>query len=231
MFKNRDRYPSEKIVNKLIEDDLVLGFGDDTFPGLWFGINKKHNFSVLTAWGPRQKHGESDMEDNFHILEQTIRESGSAKEASEKFHELAHMNLKNSYNLIFADSEGAISLEWTPQKHVVREFTGMAVKTNDFSMLEEFNEGDPNAGRSAARRKNLEYIFPNHSSPQEMESLLAYHSDEDELANVCRHDYAQTIASVFAYVSRDEVKLFYSLNRTPEEHNYEKKIINLHKSE
>jgi hypothetical protein len=224
LFKNRDRYPTELIKNRLIEDDLIVGFGDDIFPGLWFGINKKYNFAILTAWGPRDS---KEPEEDFQVLENALRISTNAEKAADKFHELAHGNLKKPYNLIFADPEKALALEWTPQKHMIQEFTGMAVKTNDFSYLEEFNSDASHAQRSSARRKNLEYIFPTHKSPDELKSLLAYHSDENELANVCRHDYAQTIASVFAYVSKDEIKIYYSLNHSPDEHNYEMKSIKL----
>jgi hypothetical protein len=227
LFKNRDRYPSEKIENKLVEDELIVGFGDDTFSGLWFGINKKYNFAILTAWGPRSRHEPQEMEDNFHVVEETLRNSISATDAAEVFAKIAHNKLKKSYNLIFADSQSAFALEWTPQKHLIQKFSGMAVKTNDFSILEEFNAGDTHAPRSAARRKNLEYIFPNHESVEEMKSLLSYHSDENELANVCRHDYATTIASVFAYVTKQEIRLYYSLNHTPDEHHYEMKTIKI----
>lgn len=225
VFKNRDRYTHEDITNRIIEDESVIGFGDDTYPGMWFGINKKYHLAILTAWGPRSRTKKD--EDNFQVVEEVLRSSISIYSAVEKFLDLANEKLKGSYNLIFCDSEKAAILEWTPQKHSIEYLGGMAVKTNDFVMLYDYNKDDAHVLRSAARRKNLEYIFPSHESPEEMKSMLAFHSAENELANVCRHDYAKTIGSVFAYVTADKIQLFYSLNRSPEERHYGEKIVKL----
>lgn len=225
IFKNRDRYAHEEIRNKVIEDEVVVGFGDDTFPGLWFGINKKFGFAILTAWGPRGAAKKD--ENNFHVVEDALHSSISIYGAVEKYLELSKEKLKGTYNLIFCDPEKAAMVEWAPDKHSVEYLDGELVKTNDFVVLRQYNEKDKHTLRSAARRKNLQYMFPSHESPEEMESLLAFHSEENELANVCRHDYSKTIASVFAYVTKEQIRLFYSLDRSPEERDYGERIIRL----
>jgi hypothetical protein len=223
IFKNRDRYPHEKIENRLIEDDLVIGFGDDTFPGVWLGINKKYGFAILTAWGPRER--KNKLEDNFYLVEDALRFGISPESALERFKAKAEEELQQSYNLIFCDSSKAIELEFSKSIQKVQSHQGMVVKTNDFVILDQMNNQDSHALTSTSRRKLLDYIFPSHESPDEMKSLLSFHSNENPLGNVCRHDYATTIASVFAYVRTNQIHLYYSLDRSPEERNYEEKTI------
>ena len=226
VFKSRDRYPDEKIRNRLMEDNEAVGFGDDVFPGMWFGINKKYGFAVLTAWGPRDQPKSGSPEENFSLVEDALRFGISPESALERFDSNAReKGLMQAYNLIFADSEKAAALEWAPHARRVQFFDGMVVRTNDFVIMDSLNLPDMHSSTSSARRRNLDYIFPTHESPEEMKSLLSFHSDSNPHENVCRHDYAKTIASAFAYVGRRQIRLFYSLDRSPEERNYLEKNI------
>lgn len=226
VFKNRDRYGHEDIKNRIIEDESVIGFGDNTFPGFWFGLNKKHSFAVLTAWGPKIEK-QKGLDEDFVVVEQVLRESTNPESALKKFLALAEEKLGRAYNLIFADSQKAILLEWTPNKHSSYVLDGMATKTNDFVRLYEFNKNDPHALGSSMRRKRLEFLFSRAESHEQMKSMLAYHSETNEMENICRHDYAKTISSVFAYVKSDSIHLFYSLNQSPELRVYEEKVVSL----
>jgi len=228
VFKNRDRLPEENVDSNFlhVEDNLIL-FGDKIFGGKWFGVNKY--FSISTAYGPHNINayqGTKDIKnENFEINEIVLREAKSLDEATEMYKKLySDHGVTKSFNVIICNKDHANILEITDREIYKQKVDDFGLRTNSFKHLLDFNTEKERVVRSDARYAYAEKILSQAQSPEDIVKLLSSHSD-NELENVCRHDYGITVGSVVAEVSADKIILHYLLNERPCKGTYKKKVI------
>lgn len=227
LFKNRDRVVGEPKENTFIQDNDLVGFGDKKFLGIWIGINK-HGVGVTTAYGPVKDVPIGLESENFETNEQVLRKCKSVEEATKMYLELAK-KLGRSFNVIIVDSKHAVALEIIPNDSSEESFENIAVKTNYFTKLRKYNVDKQRTERSDARLRKIMELLPRVKEGKDLIPILKFHSKTNDYQNVCRHDYAETVASAIFEVKENKIRIYSLLNQFPHEKSFEEKTISFNR--
>lgn len=224
LFKNRDRVKGEPKRNVLIEDEDIMGFGDEGYPGIWLGMNR-HGIGISTAYGPRMEVPKGMKPENFQVSERVLRETKSVEDAAKMYLE-EMKNTGRSFNVVICDAEHSVALEIIQGKSSSETGRKMIARTNYFVLLNQENPGDEREKRSRARYAKLMELLPSVDSSEDLMQVLKFHSEND-LESICRHDSIETVASAIYEVRGKKVDVFYILNDFPHNRSYEHKTFSL----
>ena len=224
LFKNRDRPVGEPKTSTFIQDTDIVGFGDKKFPGVWAGVNK-YGVGIASAYGPLRDVVQGLKPENFEANEEVLRNCKTVEKAAELYLKLAK-SLGRTFNIIIGDSTHAVALELIPNDSSRETFDRIVTKTNYFTVLTKYNVNKERTERSTARARKLMELLPNVKNGKDMIPILKFHSKTNDYENICRHDITETIASAIFEIS-DKMKIYYVLNGSPHEKNFEEKTISL----
>lgn len=226
MFKNRERVLEKNILtNFILKDNNLITFEDKRFNGCWFGINKY--FGLTNTLGPYREdpEGFSSENENFEINKEVLQKAKSVEEATELYKKLFfEQKIGKSYSVIICDSQHANILELAPNKVEVKTVNNSVFRANNFLFLKEYNKEPRIVDRSEQRFKKLLELIKDVKKAEDIIPILKYHSDND-VENICRHDYGTTIGSTILELKNNEIILYYLLNKSPCKGEYKKEIL------
>lgn len=226
LFKNRDRRPEENILSNFIcKDDKLVTFEDETFKGCWFGINKY--IGVTSTAGPSRDvpEGYTCENENFELNKIVLQKAKSVEEATELYQKLFfRQKIGESYNVIICDSKHANIIELILDKASIKTVNESAFRTNTFLFMKKYNKDPKIVDRSRQRLKKVLELVQNVKKAEDITPILKFHSNNN-MENICRHDYSVTVGSVALELRGDEIIIYYLLNKSPCEGEYKKEII------
>jgi DNA-binding protein Fis len=225
LFKNRDISREtglwKRNVNTLYLGKEVIGFRDRNTEGLWIGVNK-YGLGITSSQGSCKKIPNL-REENSKVTKEVLRNCKKSGEAAEAYLDLMEMKgIEGCYNVIISDMESGILLEICKGRrsncYADPTSDNVYVRTNHFATLGMKKYNDPEGLKNSEERlEKLRELTVNVEKPEDLKSILQFHSDVDG-SSICRHgNDIMTVASAILGVNRDDksINIYYVLNKFP----------------